>query len=56
VRVSDARAAAWLAVQTVESLTHQYVLHAPEGLPPDTFVDELVALLGGYLTSHRGPG
>jgi AcrR family transcriptional regulator len=48
VRVPNARAAAYLVVQSVESLTHRYVVDPPQ-MTREQFVDEMVALLGGYL-------
>jgi hypothetical protein len=35
-------------VQTVESLTHRYVTDSPP-IPREEFVDEMIALLRGYL-------
>ena len=48
VRVPNARAAAYLVVQGVESLTHRYVVDPPP-MTREQFVDEMVALLRGYL-------
>jgi hypothetical protein len=42
--------AAVMAVQTVESLTHRFAAHPGEGLPPEDFANELVAMLEAYLT------
>lgn len=48
VRVPDVRTAAYLVVQSVECLTHSYVVDPPP-VTREEFVDELVALLRGYL-------
>jgi AcrR family transcriptional regulator len=48
VRLPDVRAAAYLVVQSVECLTHRYVVDPPP-VTREEFVDELVALLRGYL-------
>jgi AcrR family transcriptional regulator len=48
VRVPNTRAAAYLVVQSVESLTHRYVVDPPP-MTREQFVDEMVALLRGYL-------
>jgi hypothetical protein len=44
--------AAYLAVQTVESLTHRFAAHPAPGLSRHAFAAELVALLSAYLTSE----
>jgi AcrR family transcriptional regulator len=48
VRVPDTRSAAYLVVQSVESLTHRYVVDPPP-MTRGQFVGEMVALLRGYL-------
>ena len=49
VRVRDARAAAYLLVQCVETLTHRFVVEPPVELPRERFVGELVDMLTRYL-------
>jgi AcrR family transcriptional regulator len=57
VTVRNPAAAAYLVVQLVEGLTHQFVLHPPEALDTRTFSDELVTLVHAYLTARpRRPG
>jgi AcrR family transcriptional regulator len=51
VRVSDPRLAAILVAQVTESLTHGFVLHPPEGVSRDRFVEEGARLLRAYLTT-----
>ncbi len=43
------RAAAHVAVRTVEGLVHGFVLHPPASLDEAAFRDEVVALVSGYL-------
>jgi AcrR family transcriptional regulator len=43
---------AYLVVAAIESLTHRYVSSRPDDAPFDPFIDELVALVVGYLTSR----
>ncbi len=50
VAALDADTAAHLVVQTVEALTHRFVHHGIHDLARDAFIDEVVALLGSYLT------
>lgn len=52
VRRRPLTAAAYMAVQTVLSLTHRYLAHPPAGLPPQVFAAELVDLVGAYLGSR----
>jgi AcrR family transcriptional regulator len=58
VRARDARLAAAIVGQTVESLTHWYVLEAPElGLAREAFAEEVTALVCAYLSGGgRPPG
>ena len=49
VDVADTDAAAHLVVQTVEALTHRFAHQGIHDLPRERFVDEVVALLVGYL-------
>lgn len=53
VRAADPLLAATMAVQIVEAATHRLVLHPPPGLSRAACVDELVALVAGYLTGPR---
>jgi AcrR family transcriptional regulator len=53
VRVRDPALAAHLLVQTVDGLIHGFVLHPPPEVDPDAFVDEVVQMLGSYLTDTR---
>lgn len=41
--------AAWMAVQTVESLTHQYAAHPEHAMPREEFEAELARLVWAYL-------
>jgi AcrR family transcriptional regulator len=45
----DPALTAYVLVRSVEGLVHDYVLHPPEGIEPETFCDEVVRLLGGYV-------
>jgi AcrR family transcriptional regulator len=47
----DPDTAAHLVVQTVEALTHRFVHHGLHDLGREAFLDEVVALLQGYLRS-----
>ena len=49
VRVADPLLAAAMVVQIVEATTHRLVLRPPAGLSRAACVDELVALIVGYL-------
>jgi AcrR family transcriptional regulator len=51
VRRGNLTRAAYLAVQTVESLTHRFATHPAPALSRHAFAAELVALLSAYLTS-----
>lgn len=50
-----ARAMAWTVVRTVEHLTTGYVLERP-GFPREVVVDELTALVAGYLDARLSGG
>ena len=50
VLARDTDTAAHLVVQTVEALTHRFVHHGIHDLGREAFIDEVVALLGTYLT------
>jgi AcrR family transcriptional regulator len=49
VSVENSRHAAYMLVHMIESLTHAYLIHPPEGMNEETFVEEMVGLAGGYL-------
>ncbi len=55
VALSDTDAAAHLVVQTAEALTHRFANEGIHGLPRGRFVDEVVALLSGYLRRRPEP-
>ena len=50
VRLTDPDTAAHLVVQTTEALTHRFAHEGIHDLPRERFLDEVVALLLGYLT------
>jgi AcrR family transcriptional regulator len=50
VYLPDPPLAAYLVVQTVESLVHSFVMHAPPGVDAEVFCEELVRMLRGYLS------
>ena len=50
VRLPDTDTAAHLVVQTTEALTHRFAHQGIHDLPRPRFVDEVVALLEGYLS------
>lgn len=52
LREADLEAAMWMAVQSVELLSVRYVLDAPP-IPRERFVDELTALVIGYLVAPQ---
>ncbi len=51
VRHTNLARAAYLMVQTVETLTHRFAAHPEHGLSRRAFATELVTMLGAYLTS-----
>lgn len=51
VRHNNLARAAYLMVQTVETLTHRFAAHPEHGLSRRAFATELVTMLGAYLTS-----
>ncbi len=51
-RRHDPAISSWILVRTVEHLTIQYVLEEPQ-IPRDVFIDELTALVFGYLEPGR---
>lgn len=46
----DLERAAYMAVHTVEDLTHRFITHPAPGLSRSTFAGELVAMIEAYLT------
>jgi AcrR family transcriptional regulator len=50
VAVTDRRLAAAIIVQTVEALTHRFVIHPGVQEDRDAYVEEIVRLIVGYLT------
>lgn len=53
VHVPDVTLAAYMTVMAIESITHRYVSSHPEGIDADAVVDELTALVVGYLREAR---
>ena len=49
VRVEDHRAAAYLAVQSIETLVHRFVVEPPDEVSRERFAAELVEMLVRYL-------
>jgi AcrR family transcriptional regulator len=49
VRIEDYRTAAYLAVQSVETLVHGFVIEPPRGVSRERFTGELVQMLVRYL-------
>jgi hypothetical protein len=49
VRVEDHRVAAYLAVQSIETLVHRFVVEPPDELSRKSFAAELVEMLVRYL-------
>jgi len=56
ISVRDLDSATSICVTTVESLTHEFVIHKPEAPDGerDRFVDEVTRLIVGYLRPGRG--
>lgn len=52
VRVANPTLAASIVVHTVESLTHKLVVHGHRDVDVDAYIDEIVRLVTGYLTSR----
>jgi len=52
IRMKNPALAARLVVQTIEALTHWYVLYAHDEIDSDEFIDEAFAILRGYLSSN----
>jgi AcrR family transcriptional regulator len=55
VRVRETAAAAFILVTTAEALTRWVAHDAPDFLDTDVLIEEIVAMLSGYVT-HRYPG
>ena len=54
VKVKHPDVAAYLLVQSIEALSHRFVLHPPRSLKTRAcFVEEVVAMLSAYLVSRR---
>jgi AcrR family transcriptional regulator len=53
VHVDDVALAAYMTVVAIESITHRYVSSHPEGVDAEAVVDELTALVVGYLRGVR---
>ena len=51
VEVADPDTSAHLVVQTAEALTHRFAHEGIHELARDRFIDEVVALLTGYLAA-----
>jgi len=49
VSVKNSRHAAYIVVHAIKNLAHEFVIHPPEGMSEEAFVEEMVALAGGYL-------
>lgn len=55
VSVPDPALAAAIVVKTVESLTHNVVIHGESEHDLDVYVEEIVRLVGSYLTVNKRP-
>lgn len=53
VHVVDLALAAYMTVLAIESITHRYVSSHPEGIDAEALVDELTALVVGYLRGRQ---
>jgi len=53
VSVRNSRHAAYILVHMIVNLTHEFVIHPPEGMSEDAFVEEMVELAGGYLMDRQ---
>ncbi len=51
-RVDDPDLTAYVMVQAVDALVHNFVLHPPKEIDADALVDETVRLLHGHLTGR----
>lgn len=55
IEVRDLDTATFICVTTVETLTHEAVLHCPDAIDPAALVDEVTRLVVGYLRPDRRP-
>jgi AcrR family transcriptional regulator len=56
IEVHDLDTATFICVTTVETLTHEAVLHFPDAIDPAALVEEVTRLVVGYLRpKHRTP-
>lgn len=51
VRMQDSRLTAYIVVQAVDALIHNFVLHPPEGIDAESLTDETVRMLHMHLTA-----
>ena len=49
VSVKNSRHAAYMLVHMIKNLAHEFVIHPPEEMSEEAFVEEMVELAGGYL-------
>jgi AcrR family transcriptional regulator len=56
--ISDehARHAAYLVVHVVENMAHEFVIHPPQEMATEVFVEELVTMLSGYIWGRCATG
>jgi AcrR family transcriptional regulator len=50
VSVKNSRHTAYILIHIVKDLCHEFVIHPPEEIREEEFVEEMVAMIGGYLT------
>ena len=50
VRMKDPKLSAYVLVQTVDALVHNFILHPPEGIDADSLTEEIVRMLHRHLT------
>ena len=49
VRMKDPKLSAYVLVQTVDALVHNFILHPPEGIDADSLTEEIVRMLHVHL-------
>ena len=49
VRMQDPKLSAYVLVQTVDALVHNFILHPPEGIDADSLTEEIVRMLHVHL-------
>jgi hypothetical protein len=49
VSVKNSRHAAYILVHMIKNLAHEFVIHPPEGMSEEAFVEEMVELVGRYI-------